>query len=218
MLNRTAISVLAAIALLVGLQSSASAAPMGVVNGATQLSLTSFDTLTNGLGVTVTPGGTAQVINIPALPSPIVFYDVTSVDLDPASTQIFHVGSALDLTTTNTVSLSNFLIDATLGLVFADVVAPSLNGNAPIFTISKACSVANPCLGLDGTTTIDGLELQLSSAAGGLLASDLGIADLTGTVIAVANSSFTPVPEPSTALMALTGLVLLNVAGRRIAN
>ena len=215
MLIRAAISFLAAIGLLIGLHGSASATPIGVVNGATQLNVTSFGTLTDDLGVTVEPGGTAQVIAIPALPSPIVFYDVTAVDLDPASTQIFHDGAVLDLTTVATVSLSNFLIDATVGLVFADVDAPSVMGNAAVFAISKACSVVDPCVGLDGTATIDGLELQLTEAAGGLLAADLEIPDLTGVVVAVANSSFTPVPEPGTALLALTGLTMLNVAGRR---
>ena len=80
---------------------------------------------------------------------------------------------------------------------------------------SKACSVVDPCVGLDGTATIDGLELQLTEDAGSLLAADLGIPDLTGAVVAVANSSFTPIPEPGTALRALTGLTMLNVAGRR---
>ena len=215
MLDRITISLLAAVGLLFGLQTTAAATPIGVLNGATQLNVTSFGTLTDDLGVTVAPGGTAQLVVVPSLPSPIVFYDVTAVDLDPASTQIFHDGSILDLTTAATVSLSNFLIDATQSLVFADVLAPSLEGNAPVFAISKACSVADPCLGLDGTATIDGLELQLTAAAGGLLADDLDIPDLTGTVIAVANSSFTPIPEPGTGLLTLMGLALLGVSGRR---
>jgi hypothetical protein len=216
MLRRAIIPLfITSLALLFCLQGSASATPVGVVNGATQLNVTSFGTLTS-LGITISPGGTAEVISIPALPSPIVFYDVTSVDLDPSSTQIFHVGSVLDLTRdANTVSLSNFLIDATQGLVFADVLATGFDANAAVFSISKACSVADPCSGLDGTATIDGLELQLTSAAGGLLADQLSIADLTGSVIAVANSSFTPVPEPGTALLMALGLGGLSAAGRR---
>lgn len=203
------------LALLFCLQGSASATPVGVVNGATQLNVTSFDTLTS-LGITLTPSGTAQVVSLPTLPSPIVFYEVTAVDLDPGSTQIFHVGSVLDLTKdANTVSLSNFLIDATQGLVFADVLATGFDANAAVFSISKACSVADPCAGLDGTATIDGLELQLTAAAAGLLADQLSIADLTGSVVAVANSSFTPIPEPGTALLMGLGLAGLGAAGRR---
>ena len=93
--------------------------------------------------------------------------------------------------------------------------SPGFADSAVFFAISKACSVADPCLGLDGTATIDGLELQLTAAAGGLLADDLDIPDLTGTVIAVANSSFTPIPEPGTGLLTLMGLALLGVSGRR---
>jgi hypothetical protein len=216
-LYRISLSLMTAFGLLLGFQGAAAATPVGVVNGATQLNVTSFGTLTDGLGVTVSPGGTAQVVSIPALPSPIVFYDVTSVDLDPASTAIFHEGSILDLTTTNTVSLSNFIIDATSGFVLADVFSsPGVDlQDAAILAINKACSVADPCVGLDETITIDGLELTLTAAAAGILSQELGIPDLTGAVFAVANSSFTPIPEPGTAVLALSGLALLGVAARR---
>jgi hypothetical protein len=214
---RILLSVTTAFGLLLGFQGAASATPIGVLNGATQLNVTSFGTLTNGLGVTVSPGGTAQVVSIPSLPSPIVFYDVTSVDLDPASTEIFHVGSVLDLMTTNTVSLRNFIIDATSGFVLADVFSsPSVDlQGAAILAINKACSVSDPCIGLDGTTTIIGFELTLTAAAAGILSQELGIPDLTGAVFAVANSSFTPIPEPGTAVLAFSGLAILGVAARR---
>ena len=213
MLNRVFFALFMAATFLTGAANSASAVPVDVLNGATQLNVTSFGTLTD-LGITVTPGGTAQVVSLPTLPSPIVFYEVTSVDLDPSSTQIFHVGSSLSLTSGSTVDLSNFLIDATQGLVFADVTSTSFTGNAAAFSISKACSVSDPCIGLDGTITIDGLELQLTGGAADLLSSELSIPDLTGVVVAVANSSFTPVPEPGTAVLSMLGLSAL-AAGRR---
>jgi hypothetical protein len=217
MLFRVVVSISAVVGLFLGLQGTARAIPVGVVNGATQLNVTSFGTLTD-LGVTVAPGGTAEVISIPALPSPIVFYDVTSVDLDPASTRIFHEGSILDLTTTNTVGLSNFIVDASQGFVFADVLSPGFDlAMAAVFAINKACSISDPCLGLDGTLAIEGLELTLTAAAAGILAEELSIPDLTGASIAVASSSFTPIPEPGTGFLALTGLALLSVAGRRYA-
>ncbi len=216
MLNRFMLAFFAAVGLLIGFQGAATATPIGVLNGATQLNVTSFGALAD-LGVTLTPGGTARVIDLtPILPSPIVFYDVTSVDLDPASTRIFHVGSVLDLTTTATVSLSEFVINATTGVVLADVVSPGSNLlSAPVFAINKACSVSDPCIGLDGTITVDGLELTLTADAAGVLAQELGIVDLTGTVVAVANSSFTPIPEPGTGVLALTGLMLLGMDARR---
>ncbi len=213
-MRRSLLLLVSILAFTFGLATQAWAVPVGVINGATQLNVTSFGTL-NSLGVTVTPGGTADVVTTGALPSPIVFYDITAVDLDQASTRIFHDGAVLDLTTTNTVSLSNFLIDATQGLVFADVVSPSLTGNAPVFTLAKFCSVADPCAGLDQTATIEGIDLQLTDAAGGLLALDLGIPDLTGAPVAVANSSFTPIPEPGTAVLGFVGLAGLSVVGRR---
>lgn len=216
MSNRISFSLLAVMALLLGLQGVASATPIGVVNGATQLNVTSFGTLAD-LGVTVTPGGTAQVVDLmPALPSPIVFYDVTLVDLDPATTRIFHAGSLLDLTTTSTVSLSDFIVDASGGFVLADVMSPTFDLQAaPIFVINRACSVSDPCLGLDGTLTVEGLELTLTADAAGVLVEDLGIANLTGTVVGVASSSFTPIPEPGTGVLALTGLMLLGLDARR---
>lgn len=223
MLKRISLPLVTAAALLIGFQgaaNTASALPIDVINGATQLNVTSFGALAD-LGVTLTPGGTAQVIDLaPVLPSPIVFYDVTSVDIDPASTRIFHLGSVLDLTTattgTDTVSLSNFIINATTGFVLADVLSPSSSlVSAPVFAINKACAVGDPCVGLDGTITVDGLELTLTAAAAGILSQDLGLADLTGTIVAVANSSFTPVPEPGTGLLALTGLVMLGFDARR---
>jgi hypothetical protein len=201
-------------ALVVGSAGIGQATPITTVNGSTQLNVTSFGALT-GLGVTVAPAGTAQVVTVPSLPSPIVFYPVTSVDLD--SGEIFHVGAVLDLTTTATVSLSDFVVDAGAGLVFANVDRPSDADlmSAAIFSINKSCSVADPCLGLDGTSTISGLELTLTSAAAGILVADLGIADLTGASVAVANSSFTLVPEPSTGLLTLTGLMILGLTRRR---
>ncbi|MBW2497389.1 MAG: hypothetical protein JRF61_08975 [Deltaproteobacteria bacterium] len=213
MLNRFALAVFVCSALIFGLHGSSAAVPIDAVNGATQLNVTSFGTLTDDLGVTVAAGGTAEVVSIPALPSPIVFYDVTAVDLDTA--EIFHVGAVLDLTTTNTVTLSDFIIDAGQGQVFADVFSPSVDLEAAaVFNINKACSVADPCIGLDGTSTIEGLELTLTAAAAGVLETDLEIPNLTDAKIAVANSSFTLVPEPGTAVLGLTGLLILGLAAR----
>ena len=206
MLKWTVLALAAAVMLPAG--NEAGATPIGVVNGETQLNVTSFDAL-GEQGVTVTPGGTAEVRTVDRLPSPIVFYDVTSIDLDTA--QIFHEGAQLDLSTDATVRLSNFIVDAGAGAVLADVSASGTTTlDVAVFDINKACTLADPCIGLDETITIDGLELTLSDDAGELLANVLEIPDLAGAAVAVANSSFTPVPEPGTA--ALLGLGLVGLA------
>ncbi|MDJ0849296.1 MAG: hypothetical protein QNK04_13055 [Myxococcota bacterium] len=213
MLRRTGLALASVACVLLAAGTEAGADPIGAINGATQLNVTSFGTL-NDLGVTVTPGGTAQVVIVDALPSPIVFYDVTSIDLD--TSEIFHEGSLLELSTSATVSLANFIVDGGAGVVLADVDAPSgMFMDAEIFEVTLACSVATPCEGLDGTLTIEGLELSLTDLAGNLLATDLGIANLAGAPVAVANSSFTPIPEPGTALLGMFGLLLLGWKPRR---
>jgi hypothetical protein len=215
-LKRIPLCLALAAAFFLSLGNPAGAVPIDTINGATQLNVTSFATL-EGLGVTVAPGGTAEVVSIPALPSPIVFYDVTSVDTDLRRiNQIFHEGSILDLTTSQTVRLSDFVINATEGGVFADVSFDStIIPLARIFDITADCTVEVPCFGLDGTLTVEGVELTLSDAAGQLLVDELGIDNLAGVAAAVATSSFTPVPEPGTVFLGMTGLVMLGAVSRR---
>jgi MYXO-CTERM domain-containing protein len=182
--------------LLLGTASHAT--PMPTLNGATQIQFTAFGALTN-LGVNT---------------SPFIFYDVTAVDA--MTTEIFHAGSVLDFEKGGTtVSFKDFIINETQGLVYADVMSPDVNGVNAVFEVGGVCSVASPCLGLDGTTTVDGgLELLLTNAGADILKQLGGIPDLMGVAIGVANTTFT-VPEPGIALFGLMALAGLGVQRRR---
>jgi MYXO-CTERM domain-containing protein len=197
--------------LLLGTASHAT--PMPTLNGATQIQFTAFGALTN-LGVNIIPGGTAEVFAPSSLPSPFIFYDVTAVDA--MTTEIFHAGSVLDFEKGGTtVSFKDFIINETQGLVYADVMSPDVNGVNAVFEVGGVCSVASPCLGLDGTTTVDGgLELLLTNAGADILKQLGGIPDLMGVAIGVANTTFT-VPEPGIALFGLMALAGLGVQRRR---
>lgn len=195
------------------LSGAAQATPVAAINGESEIYLSAAVALGN-MGVSVIPGGTGDLVAGLGVPGPFVFYNVTSVD--NATQEIFHDGSVLSLTVSNTVELSNFVIDLAQGFVFADVASPSTNAlGASVFEITKSCSFANPCIGLDGTSTIDGLELSLTADAAQALTTDLGIQDLTGSPIGVSNSIYTLVPEPGTGLLTITGLLILGRIGRR---
>lgn len=197
--------VIALVSLCVGVsaaaRSEAAAIPAG---GATEIHVTSFGTLTDGLGLTVTPTGNFQLVVIDALPSPFVYYDITS--FDAALARVFHEGVGLELAADGvTVALENFIVDAGAGTVFADVTAPGvMAADAPVFDVVP-CAPAG-CTGLDGTLTLSGLGLNLSETAAGVLSDAFGVDDLTGTPIGVANSSII-VPEP-----AALGLLLVAFA------
>ena len=195
------------------LSGAAQATPVDAINGETKIYLSAAVDL-GTLGVSVIPGGTGDQFSNLGVPGPLVLYNVTAVDR--ASQEIFHEGSVLSLTVANTVMLSNFVIDLAQGFVFADVASPSTNALAsPVLEITKSCSFADPCIGLDGTSTIDGLELSLTADAAQALVTDLGIRDLTGVSMGVSNSIYTLVPEPGTALLTMTGLLILGRVGRR---
>ncbi|MCR9092943.1 MAG: PEP-CTERM sorting domain-containing protein [bacterium] len=194
---------------------AASAAPIGVLNGLTQIDVTSFGTLISpGFDIQLTPGGTGEVVFFDGLPSPSVLYDVTSVDL--MAGQVFLDGAVLELSRAGTtVELSNFVIDAAAGFVLADVLSPGFDVNAQIFAINKACSLADPCVGLDGTISIGGLELTVTGTAADVLTTELGVGDLTDVAFGVATTTFTPIPEPGTAALMMLGLTGLGLAGNR---
>ncbi|MDJ0847175.1 MAG: PEP-CTERM sorting domain-containing protein [Myxococcota bacterium] len=204
----------AALPLLFFFAGAAGADPVETINGATQIYVSAFGALEDE-GAIVLPGGTAEVEFIDALPSPFVFYDITSVD--EVAEQIFHDGSLLTISAnSNSVALSDFLIDVDAGFVLADVASLGTNlMGAPIFALDQFCSLDEPCIGLDGTSTIEGVGLTLTAAAASVLTGELGLPDLTDAPIGVANSTYTLIPEPGTAALMGLGLLGLARAGRR---
>ena len=195
---------------VVVLASAQSFAAEEPATGATEIHVTSFGTLTDGLGLTVGLTGNFQLVEIDTLPSPYVFYEITSVDLDLG--RVYHEGVGLELGAGGTtVALENFIVDTGVSAVFADVTAPGLMvADAPVFDVVPCAP--DGCMGLDGTLTVSGLGLNLSETAAGVLSAAFGVDDLTGTPIGVANSSIL-VPEP--ALLSLLGLGLMATSLRR---
>lgn len=201
---------------------AASATPMPAT-GATSIYFSSLGLLTDR-GLTVTPlgldTGRAELLTPALLPSPTVLYGITEVDL--TTLEIFHEGIGLEFTTgAPTVTLENFIINAAAGTVSADVTAveSGVMTNADVFTLTACAEFATFCVGADGTTTAAGLGLFLTDTAISVLVGEFGSAPFDGittaTNIGVANTTFTVIPEPSTALLMGLGLAGLAAGGTR---
>ncbi|MEM9173945.1 MAG: PEP-CTERM sorting domain-containing protein [Myxococcota bacterium] len=220
-LSSAFVTTLVAMGGLLSFASTASALPQPAT-GATSIYLSSFDTLTGALGLTVTPlgldTGAAELTTSGLLPSPTVSYGVTAVDL--TTVEIFHDGIGLQLSAgPASVVLENFVVDGANLTITADVTTAisAVVATAPVFDLIDCRATPGFCVGLDGTTSADGLGLFLTDTEISVLSGEFGGSALTGvttaTPIGVANSIFTVIPEPSTALLLGGGLVLL--AGQR---
>jgi hypothetical protein len=180
-----------------------------VVGGTTAVKLTSAPTLT-GAGVTVSGLGTAS-LSPGSDGLPIAYFPVNGGDINTSTFAgtIAHNGSGLRLSTsTGTINLTNFLINTTTLSLTGNVAYGTTSlTNVPLFSLSF------------GTVPVFPFNLTLTSTAAGALSTVLGVPNLTGAVIGIANTLpiTSAVPEVSTylSMAAGLGLMALVLSGRK---
>jgi hypothetical protein len=169
-----------------------------LVGGTTSVTLTSAPTLTS-LGLTVTGTGTAT-ITTNSVGLPVANFPITGNN--PANL-IAHDGSGLLFTAgANSLSISNFLINTTTNTISGTVmVNGALVGNGiPLFNIGP------------------NLTLTLSSQALNAFGATFSLPPNVATALSTAEigrATITPVPEPGTIALLLTGAPLVGAALRR---
>jgi hypothetical protein len=177
-----------------------------ITGGMTDVVLTSADVLA-GLGVTVTPLGSATIE--PTIPSPTAVFPITGGSVGPSGALIQHDGSGLELSTaTASIDLQNFLIDTAGGVVDGLVTigaGPSV-GVVALFTLGTGTS---PTMNIPLTLTTgaaDALNTVFFPAGGGPFstATQIGVASTFPTIA---------VPEPAT-----WGMILIGFAGLAFAS
>jgi hypothetical protein len=172
-----------------------------VTGGTTAVKLTSAPTLT-GAGVTVSGLGTAS-LSPGSDGLPVAYFPITGGDINTSTFAgtIAHNGSGLRLSTsTGTINLTNFLINtSTLSLTGNVAFGTTSLSNVPLFDLSF------------GTVPVFPFNLKLTATAAGALSTVLGVPNLTGATIGIANTLpiTAAVPEVSTYLSMAAGLGLM---------
>lgn len=181
---------------------------LSIVGGTTAVKLTSAP-LVAGAGTAVAPLGTA-LLSPGSDQIPIAYFPVTGGSIDTASFAggIAHVGSGLSLTRLGTtVELENFFINTVTLKLLGDVsVGATTIDDVELFNI-----------GFSPTVSVYPFTLQLTAGAAAALTTFLGLPNLTGAEIGIANTIpiTAAVPEPSTYLMMLAGLGLVALLARK---
>lgn len=190
----------------------AAAQAVAVIGGNTRLQLSNFTA-----GLTAGLVGTASLaIGQPGL---TINFPISGGNLDPLTLAgtIRHDGSGISLSNgSNTLTLTNFVIDTTASLVFGDAAlnGGALGTNLDLFsfdlttvTVPQLLDLANPLLALTITDT-----------AAGALQTAFGIDDDDdddNAVIGNAATSPSLVPEPGSWVMLLGGFALTGIMMRR---
>jgi hypothetical protein len=169
-----------------------------ITGGTTAVKLTSAPTLT-GAGVTFS--GLGSVALSPGSDElPIAYFPITGGNIDTGTFAgtIAHNGSGLRFTTTaGSLDLTNFLINTnTLSLTGTVAFGTTTLTNVALFDLSF------------NATPIFPFNLKLTPTAAGALSAVLGVPNLTGVTIGIANTLpiTAPVPEVDTATSMLLGL------------
>jgi hypothetical protein len=201
-------STFAAAAVVGSLLAFGQAQALPVVGGTTAVKLTSAPTLTSA-GVTVSGLGTVS-LSPGSDGLPVAYFPITGGDINTSTFAgtIAHNGSGLRLSTsTGSINLTNFLINTTTLSLTGNVAFGTTSlSNVPLFDLSF------------GTVPVFPFNLKLTAAAAGALSTVLGVPNLTGATIGIANTLpiTSAVPEVGTVASMLAGLGLMAlVLGRR---
>ncbi len=178
-----------------------------VTGGTTAVKLTAAPTLT-GAGVTVINLGNTT-LSPGSDGIPIAYIPITGGDINTntfAGT-IAHNGSGLRLSTsTGSINLTNFLINtSTLTLTGNVAFGTTALSGVPLFDLSF------------GTNPVYPFNLKLTATAAGALSTVLGVPNLTGATIGIANTLpiTAAVPDLASITSMMAGLGLIGVIASR---
>jgi hypothetical protein len=178
-----------------------------VTGGTTAVKLTAAPTLT-GAGVTIINLGNTT-LSPGSDGIPIAYIPITGGDINTTTFAgtIAHNGSGLRLSSsTGSINLTNFLINTnTLSLTGTVAYGTTSLSNVPLFDLSF------------GTNPIYPFNLKLTAAAGGALSTVLGVPNLTGATIGIANTLpiTAAVPDVASITSMMAGLGLIGVIAMR---